>query len=61
MFNSLYHFTKYRTARNFGGLFFNKDINNVQIFLLGKGAQFCDLVLDRAHLFILNISGLAGV
>jgi len=42
-------------------LLFNKDINDIQVFLFGKGAQFRDLVLNRPHLFIFHIRGLAGV
>ncbi|MFH1867055.1 MAG: hypothetical protein ABIJ81_03160 [Patescibacteria group bacterium] len=55
------HFVKNRTARNFGRLFFNKYINNIQVFLLGKGTQFRDLVFNRTYLFIFHIGGLAGV
>ncbi|MDP3980892.1 MAG: hypothetical protein Q8Q33_05720 [Chlamydiota bacterium] len=56
MFNSFQHFAKYRTARNFGTLFFRKFLNNGEIILLGKRAQFCDLRFYAQNLFILNIS-----
>ncbi|MBI2484616.1 hypothetical protein HYW18_00435, partial [Candidatus Uhrbacteria bacterium] len=59
--NLFQHFPKYRTARNFGALLFNKDINDIQIFLFRKGAQFCNLVINRTHLFIFHIGGLAGI
>src|SRR3989338_3947685 len=29
--------------------------------MLSKGAQFCDLILNRPHLFIFHVSGLSGV
>ena len=36
-------------------------LNHIQFFWLCEGAQFCDLVLNRPHLLILNICGLAGI
>ncbi len=61
LFNSLYHCAENRTARNFGRLFFNKGVNDIQIFLFGVGTQFCDLVFNRTNLFIFNICWFAGV
>ncbi|HWO06997.1 MAG TPA: hypothetical protein VNM40_00225 [Candidatus Paceibacterota bacterium] len=55
------HTVKNRSARNFGTLLFNQHINHIQIFLLGKGAQFCDLIFNTPHLLIFHIGGLAGV
>ncbi|OGN16118.1 MAG: hypothetical protein A3C81_00880 [Candidatus Yanofskybacteria bacterium RIFCSPHIGHO2_02_FULL_46_19] len=55
------HFVKNGAARNFGRLFFHQLINNVEIFLFRKGAQFCNLVLDGTHLLVLNIGGFAGI
>ncbi|MBI2577843.1 MAG: hypothetical protein HYV77_03315 [Candidatus Wildermuthbacteria bacterium] len=55
------HRIEYRTARNFGRLLFHKFLDNIEIVLFGKGAQFCDLGFNAQNLFILHISGLAGV
>ncbi|MBM3257353.1 MAG: hypothetical protein FJY98_03475 [Candidatus Liptonbacteria bacterium] len=61
IFYLVQHFVENWSTRNFGRLFLDENINHIQIFLLGKGAQFCDLVFNRTHLFILNIGGFAGV
>ncbi|HEY4477080.1 MAG TPA: hypothetical protein VJB56_00455 [Candidatus Paceibacterota bacterium] len=61
MFKFFQHFAEYRTARNFGRLFFHKLLNNGEIILLGKGAQFCDLRFNTQNLFIFHIGRFAGV
>src|SRR3989338_7411454 len=55
------HIVKYRTARNFGRLFFHKLLSYVEIFLFRKSAQFCNLIFNRTHLLIFHIGGLAGI
>ena len=61
MLYAIEHIVEYRTARNFGRLFFYQLINNVKILLFRKGTQFCNLVLNGTHLLILYIGGLAGI
>ncbi|MCC7543827.1 hypothetical protein IT415_03960 [bacterium] len=61
IFNTLYHFTKYRTAGDFGGLLLGQFLYNGKVILLGKSAQFRDLRFNTQNLLILHISGLAGV
>ncbi|PIS40691.1 MAG: hypothetical protein COT26_01985 [Candidatus Kerfeldbacteria bacterium CG08_land_8_20_14_0_20_43_14] len=47
VFNTRNHSVKYRATDNFGKLFFNKLLGDMQALLLGKGAQFCDLRFNR--------------
>ncbi|OGM98314.1 MAG: hypothetical protein A2915_04350 [Candidatus Yanofskybacteria bacterium RIFCSPLOWO2_01_FULL_41_34] len=55
------HFVKNRSARNFGRLLFHQLLHYLQIFTLGKLAQFCELRFNREDLLILNICGFAGI
>ncbi|MCG2689367.1 hypothetical protein L6255_02925 [Candidatus Parcubacteria bacterium] len=61
VFDTLYHLVENRTTSSFGRPFFNQLLGDMQTFLLGKSAQFCDLRFDTQNLLVLNIGGLAGV
>jgi len=55
------HFAKHGTAGNFGRLFFNKFLGDIQTFVFSYAPQNSKLVFNRPDLLVFNIGGFASV
>lgn len=59
--DTLYHLAEHGAARYFGGLLFDKNVNDFDLFFPRQLPQFRELVRNTPHLTAFVVRGLAGV